>query len=85
MGVLEHGENGYRYQSKKQLVQYCLRLLEHPEVQEKMSAAALKRSHRFGDRSFAKRVVKLYRKVAGLPPESETKGTENIVKDAIGK
>ncbi len=85
MGVLEHGENGYRYQSKKQLVQYCLRLLEHPEVQKKMAAAALKRSHRFGDRSFAKRFVRLYRKVAGLPPETETKATENNVKDAIGK
>ena len=62
-GVLEHGENGFVYNSEEEYIDYAYKLMNDNRVRKKMANCSYKKAEKFSSDVFAASILKVYNEV----------------------
>ena len=61
--IVDHEENGFRVQSTAELIDYTIKLLKDPELNQKMSSNAYLKSQEFSIQKFKKKIQSFFQKM----------------------
>ena len=59
-GVLEHGKNGYIYNSQEEFIKFAYEMLSQKELKKNMANCSYKRAEDFSSIAFANSMIKVY-------------------------
>ena len=73
-GVLEHGINGYVYNTKEEFVEYGNRILKDDELSRKLKEGSMQKASTFSSEKFAEAMIAVYEDVIKQWNEEDDNG-----------